>query len=932
VLQLDRIPFKRAAGGEPLVADVTLTAFRGSDRRFAGWLVMARDRTADVKREADQRRRDELVRLIADGVPAAIAYIDSGLRYGFANQAFLDWGYGPGPIVGSTVREVVGEAVWAEIQPTLEAVLAGQTVRYDARRAYTDGRARYVQITYRPHLDEQGRVEGFFALLNDVTELKLAEEASRKSEELLRLVADNMPVLMSYIDHDLIYRFVSAGYRELGFPVERMVGHRVDEFITRAHFEHALPIIRRALAGEPQNYQMRWPFYADRTVDADITYLPHRDDAGRILGAFVMARDITEQLRAEEALRASEQRYRTLAESSPDMIFILDRELVVTYVNPAASKAFASVDQVGRPMAELFPAAEAERQAQSLRRVLATGEPFSREGPSTFGGRRYWLHTHLVPLRDGAGAVNAVLGIARDLTERRLVETSLAESEARFRALFEAAPFGIVLTDFATGRIERANAAFAGMLGYEPYELNGFCVLELNHPDDRAEAAATHGAVRTGRIDQYSVEKRYLARDGSAVWARLKAFLLKDEAGRVLHAVGMTEDITEQMRLRDEMQRAQKMQAIGTLAGGIAHDFNNLLTGIGGHAGFVRTQLEQQALPTEDADGILRLQRRGANLTEKLLALGRRQMIRLVPTDLNRLVHDFANLARRVIGERIELVTDLAPDLPAVLADPIQFEQVLLNLTVNARDAMPTGGTLTLVTRREEGDHGEAPLAVVQVLDTGTGIDPTIADRIFEPFFTTKEFGKGTGLGLAVAYGIVEQHRGLLRAAPRPQGGTEFRIELPSTTTAPTHAPEGPAPAPTEAFGNETILVAEDDENLRDLARRLLERRGYSVLLAADGEQAVKIFERERERIQLLLFDVAMPRKGGLEALSEIRVLDPRVRAILVSGYSDRLTAHTSEALGSPAFVRKPFSNEQLLAEVRRVLDAPDLPGDEPPA
>jgi len=714
-------------------------------------------------------------------------------------------------------------------------------------------------------------------------------------------------------------------------------------------------------------------------------------------------------------------------------------------VNPSARAAFGGVDPVGRPMAELFPTTEAERQERSLKAVFETGEPFSREGPSTFGGRRYWLHTHLAPMRDVAGNVTAVLGISRDMTQRRTVELALADSELRFRSLFEAAPFGVAFTDYGTSRIERANAAFASMLGYEPDELVGRSVVELTHPDDRFDQVETHAAVRGGRVDQYAMEKRYLCKDGSHVWARLKAFLLKDKDGRILHAVGMTEDITEQVRLVDELRqakerfekliatlpigvgivreqtatfvnpalcrilgysaeelvgrrlegviddvagtpleplfeqfdrgeleiisgivkahrrdgavidleiiasaidqpegpaviylcsdvtreqeleqqliRAQKMQAIGTLAGGIAHDFNNLLTGIGGHAGFLRSLLEQHALSTDDADGILRLQRRGANLTEKLLALGRRQMIRMVPVDLNRLTRDFAGLARRVIGERIDLVTDLADDVPPVMADPLQFEQVLLNLVVNARDAMPGGGTLTLSTRRGEASGQSAPTATVSVSDTGHGVDPAIVDRIFEPFFTTKEFGKGTGLGLAVAYGIVEQHRGTIRAIDREAGGTEFRIELPSTVSVPAPASSKLVPAFVDAGGTETVLVAEDDENLRDLARRVLERKGYHVLLAADGEEAVKLFDRERSRVSLLLFDVAMPRKGGIEALSEIRAICSDLPAILVSGYSERLTEQTSRDLGAPAFLRKPFSNEQLLHEVRTALD-----------
>jgi PAS domain S-box-containing protein len=1042
VLRLDRVAFRRV-GGATLVADVTLTAFRGADRRFAGWLALVRDRTAELRREAEQRRHDDLIRLIADGIPAAIAYINRDERHVFANQAFNEWGYSSRDPLGLTVRQLVGDEVYAEIKPRIEAAFAGETVRYEARRRFSDGRERFIQATYRPHRDDQGRVEGLFVLLHDVTELKLAEQATGASEALLRLVADNLPDLVSYVDRDEVYRFVNQRYARHGWDPDAMVGRTVREVMGEAAWKATRDARLRALAGAPVRYETAWRTPAGEDSFVDITYVPDRRPDGTVHGFVTVIRDVTDLRRAADVLQASEERYRALAESAPDMIFVIDRDLVVRYVNPVSRAAFGGTDQVGRPMAELFPPAEAERQTRSLSAVFETGEPFSREGPSTFGGREYWLHTQLAPMRDGLGNVTAVLGVARDITERRRVETALADSEQRFRALFEAAPFGVILAGYASGAIERCNAAFAAMLGFEPDELVGRSVVELTHPDDRDEQQDTHGAVRAGRIDQYAVEKRYLCKDGASVWARLKGFLLKDAQGRVLQAVGMTEDITEQVRLLDELKhakgrfealvehlpvgvsivrgdallyvnpafcriygverdrvqgvkassmvvdartsaivadarrlrrgeierlsvrertqrldgtpfdvevtgsqialpdgpaslfitsdvtreqeleqqlmRAQKMQAIGTLAGGIAHDFNNLLTGIGGHAGFLRSLLDQHALPTDDADGILRLQRRGANLTEKLLALGRRQMIRLVAVDLNRVVRDFAALARRVIGERIELVSDLSPDTPPVMADPLQLEQVLLNLTVNARDAMPSGGTLTLATR--PGGDPAAATAVLSVQDTGHGIDPAIVDRIFEPFFTTKEFGKGTGLGLAVAYGIVEQHRGSIRPLDRPDGGTEFRIELPATTSVPAKPGSGMVPAMHDRGGTETILVAEDDENLRDLARRVLERKGYRVLLAADGEEAVALFDREGSKVALVVFDVAMPRKGGIEALAEIRARASDLPAILVSGYSDRLTDGTARDLGSPAFLRKPFSNEQLLHEVRKALD-----------
>jgi PAS domain S-box-containing protein len=509
--------------------------------------------------------------------------------------------------------------------------------------------------------------------------------------------------------------------------------------------------------------------------------------------------------------------------------------------------------------------------------------------------------------------------MTEDITEQVRLLNELKRAKDRFESLAEHLPLGISIT--RGDAFLYVNPSFCRIYGADREHVYAITAGSLLPDPAHSVIVAEARRLRRGEIERCTVRERVRRLDGTLIDIDATGSQIEFPDGPA--TLFITTDITREMELEQQLARAQKMQAIGTLAGGIAHDFNNLLTGIGGHAGFIRSLLEQHALPTEDADGILRLQHRGANLTEKLLALGRRQMIRMVPVDLNRLVRDFAGLAQRVIGERIELVTELAHDLPPVMADPLQFEQVLLNLTVNARDAMPEGGTLTLATRKGEAAEGNAAPVSVLVRDTGHGIAPDIVDRIFEPFFTTKEFGKGTGLGLAVAYGIIEQHRGSIRPVPRETGGTEFRIELPSTTHPVAPSPPRGTEAPVAAGGGETILVAEDDDNLRDLSRRVLERRGYRVLLAADGGEAVSIFDRESSRISLVVFDVAMPRKGGIEALAEIRARSRDLPAILVSGYSDRLTEQTSRDLGSPTFLRKPFSNDQLVAEVRRALDGP---------
>jgi PAS domain S-box-containing protein len=385
-----------------------------------------------------------------------------------------------------------------------------------------------------------------------------------------------------------------------------------------------------------------------------------------------------------------------------------------------------------------------------------------------------------------------------------------------------------------------------------------------------------------------------------------------------------------QHALRDaerQLAASQRMEAVGSLAGGIAHDFNNLLTGIIAFAQFQRERLAADPEAAEDLDQILASAGRGSALTRQLLALARRQVLEPVPLDLNQLLGDLLRLLGRVLGEHIELQLDLAPGLPAVLADAGQLEQVLMNLVVNARDSMPTGGTLHLATREAALDDRQAPsgkagrYVVVSVRDTGTGIDESLRERIFEPFFTTKPQGRGTGLGLAVSYGIVKQHGGLIAFRSQVGKGTTFEVTLPTTSSL----PDGrrATTEPVVRGGSETVLVAEDEPVIRAMAERTLVRLGYRVLLASDGEEALALFREHRGAVDLALLDVVMPRLHGTQALDAMRAQRPGLRAILMSGYADEILREPAGAWRAVPFLTKPFSPDELARRVRQVLDGP---------
>jgi len=385
------------------------------------------------------------------------------------------------------------------------------------------------------------------------------------------------------------------------------------------------------------------------------------------------------------------------------------------------------------------------------------------------------------------------------------------------------------------------------------------------------------------------------------------------------------------MRLEEQLRQAQKMESVGLLAGGVAHDFNNVLTAIIGYGNLLQMKLAKTDPLRSYAENIMTTAQRAAQLTQSLLAFSRKQVINPVPIELNGIILRVEKLLKRLIREDIELITRLAADDTTVMADSVQVEQVLMNLVTNARDAMPGGGTLTISTAIEELDenlvavHGYGKPGTyvrLSITDTGAGMDERTRERIFEPFFTTKEMGKGTGLGLATVYGLIKQHKGFIDVESQPGRGTSFHIYFPTLTRG-----AGKAEAPFEEVlkgGTETLLVAEDDEIIRTLTSSILSEFGYTVIVAKDGTDAVREFQENRDRINLLLLDVIMPRKNGKDAYEEIRSIKPDIKVLFISGYSADMISKEGILEDGSGFISKPVSPAELLRKVREVLDRKD--------
>lgn len=625
---------------------------------------------------------------------------------------------------------------------------------------------------------------------------------------------------------------------------------------------------------------------------------------------------------AYEGVRESQSSYRKLLERMPVSAFEIDSDGKILYSNSAFAAATGhTVDELcGLNLwTNFFNEEEAVRVRTRFISNEVTGCALHLK---TKNGGCLALLLTTANRRNPEGQLEQIVCVGLDATERERTQEALRRSDERFRALIENANDLVAILD-ADGSMRYLSPALHRVLGYRPEEWEGQNAFQYIHPEDVPEVVA---ALQKGIVHEDTglpMCFRMLHKDGS--WRIIEATdtnLLENEAvrGIVINA----RDMTDRKRLEDQLLQSQKMEAIGRLAGGIAHDFNNLLTAINGLSQLALTRLDSSEPVYRDVDGIREAGTRAAALTRQLLAFSRRQILEPRIIDLNLVVSDISRMIRRVIGEDGELVTHLKDDLGYVKADLSQIEQVILNLAVNSRDAMPRGGRLTIETSNEEVRNaaGMEPgrYVLLRIGDTGCGMDPETLARIFEPFFTTKSEGKGTGLGLSTVYGIVKQSGGHITAESQPGQGSVFSTYLPIAETRGdlfTHAEE----ANQLPVGTETILLVEDEPLVRSLATTLLQRQGYTVLAAGDGVEAIQIAREYPHQIDLLLTDIIMPRMHGDEVAVHVKEHRPGIKVIYASGYTgDAISDHTA-LQQSQAFIQKPFTLATFARKVREVLD-----------
>lgn len=636
-----------------------------------------------------------------------------------------------------------------------------------------------------------------------------------------------------------------------------------------------------------------------------------------------------DRIRAAAALEASEGRYRQLVESSLGLIATHDLHGVVLSLNPAAARALGLASPImgtGRRLDEFLAPAARPLFGDYLARIQANGmDAGIMRVATTAGAERLWEYRNTLVREPGREPY--VLGHARDVTDRQVAEDAVRRSERSYRTLVERATYGIYRST-PDGRLLAVNPALVRMLGYNSEaELLAVDLARdvYQDPEERRRLIETHG--QAPYVE--GVEADWKRKDGRPLRVRLSGTAVRDDTGAVEAFEMIVEDVTERHTLEAQLRQAQKMEAVGQLTGGIAHDFNNLLTVILANADLLAKSLPPEASEIRaDVDDLQGAARRGAAMVRKLLAFSRREELRVRPVDLPKLVADLTGMLRRLVPEHITLETHAPEQTALVLVDPGTVEQILLNLVTNARDAMPSGGRLAITIAEAVIDetylssHGwgePGAYVCLSVVDTGIGMDQATLAHVFEPFFTTKPPGIGTGLGMAMVYGLVKQQRGFVDVRSRPGEGTTVEVYLPVASRPARAAPAGAgADLP---GGSETILLVEDEEGIRRSASRILQRFGYQVLLAADGEEALALYRRHRADIHLVISDVVMPRLGGTQLYQELHRDPDPPKFILTSGYPARDVGDRAVLERAGPLLQKPWNVDDLLRRVREALD-----------
>ena len=894
---------------------------------------IVKDITERKTSEERQRQEQTLLRTLIDLAPDFIFIKDQAGRYLVVNQSLAKcYCRQPAEMLGRTDADFLSPELAARFRAgELKTLAADSFCTIEDSVTFPDGQPCTVVTNMMAFRDAQGKVAGLVGIGRDITRQKTAEQSLRESETRLSTIFNSSPI------GTVITRFADGQIWDANEVFAQSLGYRMDEILDGNFSTMRLwaDPQQRAQMIELLNKQGRCKDLevklrkkngteVDRLVAVEIIHL-----AGEKC-LLSLVQDHTERKQAEAQLL----RLAAIVKFSDDAIISTTLDGIIISWNRGAEQIFGhtAAEAIGQAIQMLLPAGRHHEETEILTQI-GRGENVVRFETVRIrkDGKPIDVSVTVSPLKDSSGKIIGASKIARDITEAKQAEEKIALERARFKLIFDTMPIGIAFHTIRpdgtfTGSINDAHLRICGIT-HDQHKPETYA--KISHPDDWVVQQQFKEQVKAGLIKQFSMEKRYLHADGKVVWVNF-SYQRDIYPDGTIEELTTVADITEHKRLGEQLRQSQKMEAIGQLAGGVAHDFNNILAIIQIQIDLLASEGHLLASQQDYAREIGKATQRAANLTRQLLLFSRKQQPQPRDLDLNDIVTNITKMLQRTLGEEVQLHFQLAPESLFIHADLGMMDQILVNLAVNARDAMPQGGRLVIETDAVEFDAETAArvpqarpgsYACLTVSDTGRGIPAHILPRIFEPFFTTKDVGKGTGLGLATVFGIVQQHQGWVSVYSEAGLGATFRIYLPRLATTSSLLATTPAVANVRG-GNETILIVEDEPSLRAVVKTVLASLGYQVLEAPTGVSALDVWQKHRNEIQLLFTDMVMPDgMNGKELAQRLLADKPQLKVIYASGYSADIAGQDLPLQEGVNFLSKPFLVHNLAQTIRNRLD-----------
>ena len=882
----------------------------------------------------ERKRAEKQINLLAHTVKCigeCVSITDMDDTILFVNDAFLTtYGYAEHEILGKNVNILHSPNNPPNLAAAIYNAARDDGWHGELLNRAKDGREFFASLSTSIVRDDKGCAVALVGVASDVSERKQAEQALQKSEEKFRRVIETALEGVWFLDSEFRTTEVNdAVVRMLGYAPEELIGKPFIDLVVDDERSMQAEEFQRRKRGISGQYDRRlrckdgsekWFLFSAKVI---------MDSQEVFIGSFAMITDITERKRVDDAVRESEERFRMVFENIFDGISIYIED-----PNPAKRRLVECNNQyagmAGRTREELLTLGNTLGLQIPLTDTAKDKSSESRTPGSGYVGSFSWIRP------DGKDNIIEYTGmpiiwrgklhsisIDRDITERKRAE----EERQRLITAFEQTAEAILVTD-PQGIVQYVNPAFERITGHRRSEVIGQNPRILKSGRQNTEfyenlwETISTGGKWSGRF----INKK---KDGTLFTDETSISPVFNEKGKIINYVGVKRDITSELSLESQLIQAQKLESIGTLASGIAHDFNNILGIIMGHTSLLERLREDSKMYAESVAAIMKASQRGASLVKQLMLFARKTEPVLESVKINDTIREITKLLQETFSKTITISTSLQQDLPAIVADSSQIHQLLLNLLVNARDAMPSSGMLSITTRAVKGEtissrftNATARQYVkVEVADTGIGMDESTRQRIFEPFFTTKGPGKGTGLGLAVVFGIVEHHHGFIDVRSVLGEGTSFTVYLPIPERAGVEMAAAKKNLEGIPGGTETILLIEDEEVLRTLAKSILVLKGYAVLTAEDGLQGVEMYRSHQKEIAVILSDIGLPALGGHDVFRKIRAINPEAKVIFASGFFDPETKSEMFKAGLKDFIQKPYMQDEVLQKIRKAID-----------